>query len=66
MPNDEITEIRAIRHEISQECGHDIRRIAAYYRQVEMELKKSGDFRFEEQSFDHPAISAASHAANAK
>ena len=66
MPNDEISEIRQIRHEISQECGHDIRKIAAYYRQIEMELKKSGDFRFEEQSCDHQAMSATSDATNAK
>ena len=50
MPNDEIAEIRKIRHEISEECGHDIHKIAAYYRRVEEELKKSGDFRFEERS----------------
>ena len=40
MSNDEIAEIRKIRHEISEECGHDIRKVAAYYRQVEEELKK--------------------------
>ena len=66
MPNDEISDIRRIRHEISQECGHDIRKIVAYYRQVEMELKKSGDFRFEEPSCDHEAMSPTSDAANAK
>ena len=66
MPNDEISEIRRIRHEISQECGHDIRKIAAYYRQVEMELKESGDFRFEECSYDRQELSATGDAANAK
>jgi len=50
MPNDEISDVRRIRHEISEECGHDIRRVAAYYRRVEEELKKSGEFRFEDQS----------------
>ncbi|NQT17684.1 MAG: hypothetical protein HQ582_33320 [Planctomycetes bacterium] len=58
MPNDEIGEVRKIRHEISEECGHDIRRVAAYYRRVEEELKKSGDFRFEEQSFAPQSVSA--------
>ena len=66
MPNDEIAEIRKIRHQISEECGHDIRKIAAYYRQVEEELKKSGDFRFEEQSSDPQALSAPSDAGTAK
>ncbi len=62
MPNDEISEIRRIRHEISQECGHDIRKIAAYFRQVEEELKNSGEFRFEEQSCGHQAVCATSDA----
>jgi len=50
MPDDEVAELRRIRHEISGECGHDISKVAAYYRQVEEELKKSGEFRFEEQT----------------
>ncbi|MHC4401747.1 MAG: hypothetical protein ACYTG0_18910 [Planctomycetota bacterium] len=51
MPNDEVGEVRRIRHEISEECGHDVRKVAAYYRQIEEELKRSGEFRFEAQSF---------------
>ena len=47
MPNDEIGDIRKIRQQISEECGHDIHKIAAYYREVEKELKASGKFRFE-------------------
>jgi len=66
MPNDEIAEIRKIRHQISEECGHDIHKVAAYYRQVEEELKKSGQFRFEEQSPGPQAVSATSNAENAK
>ncbi len=50
MPKDEVAEVRRIRHEISEECGHDIRKVAAYYRQVEEELRKSGEFRFEERT----------------
>ena len=65
MPNDEIAEIRMIRHRISEECGHDIRKIAAYYRQVEEELRNSGDFHFEGQSSDPPAVSTSRHAENA-
>jgi len=52
MPDDEIAEIRRIRHRISEECGHDIHRIAQYYRQVEEELRESGEFRFEDRSPD--------------
>ena len=52
MPNDEIADVRRVRHEISEECGHDIRKAAAYYRQIEEDLRKSGDFRFEEMSVD--------------
>jgi hypothetical protein len=66
MPNDEIAEIRKIRHQISEECGHDIHKVAAYYRQVEEELKRSGEFRFEEQSLDPQAVSATDNAGNAK
>jgi hypothetical protein len=58
MPNDGISQIRKIRHEISEECGHDVRKIAAYYRRVEEELKKSGDFRFEDQTLDLQTTSA--------
>ena len=50
MPNDEVGEVRRIRHEISEEYGHDIRKVAAYYRQVEEELKRSGEFRFEDRT----------------
>jgi len=60
MPNDEIAEVRKIRHEISEECGHDVRKVAAYYRRVGEELKKSGEFRFEEPSADSHAASAGS------
>ena len=66
MPNDEIAEIRKIRHRISEECGHDIHKVAAYYRQVEEELKKSGQFRFEEQSSDPQTVSTSSNPENAK
>ena len=66
MPNDEIAEVRKIRHRISEECGHDIHKVAAYYRQVEEELKKSGQFRFEEQSTDPQTLPATSDGENAE
>jgi hypothetical protein len=46
MSDDEIKIIRQVRHEISADCGHDIDRVAAYYRRVEEELKRSGKCRF--------------------
>ncbi len=46
MHDDEIADIRRIRHEISAECGHDVDRVVAYYRRVEEELRRSGRFRF--------------------
>lgn len=51
MPDDEVTRIRQIRHEISEECGHNVHKVAAYYRTVEKELKQSCDFPFEDSSF---------------
>jgi hypothetical protein len=42
-----IEEVRQARHEISRECGHDLHKVAAYYRDVERELRRSGRFQFE-------------------
>ena len=58
MQNDEISEIRRVRHQISEECDHDIRKLAAYYREVEAELKKSGQFHFEPSRGSHAAAAA--------
>ena len=60
MTNEEIAEIRKIRHQISEECGHDIHKVAAYYRQVEEELKKSGRYHFEPSRDSHAARNTAS------
>ncbi len=43
-----IEEVRQARHEISKECGHDLHKVASYYRTVEQELRQSGRFRFED------------------
>ena len=43
-----IEEVRKARHEISKECGHDLHKVASYYRKVEEELRQSGKFQFEE------------------
>ena len=44
----EIERIRAVRHRISEECGHDPKRLVEYYREVSRELRASGQFRFAE------------------
>lgn len=49
---DEIQEIRRIRHEISARHGHDLKRLLAYYKQMEDEFRKSGTYRFEESPFE--------------
>jgi hypothetical protein len=46
MIDDELAEVRRIRREISEQCGHDVHRVAAYYREIQNELKESGEFRF--------------------
>ena len=54
---DPMEEVRQARHEISEECGHDLHRVAEYYRQVEDELRQSEQYRFEEMSSDRPKAS---------
>lgn len=46
MSDYEIDEIRRIRHDISAEHGHDLRKIAEHYRNLEKELRKSGRYKF--------------------
>ncbi len=46
MFNEEIVEIRRIRHEISAQFNHDPRKVVAYYRNQEKKLLQSGEFRF--------------------
>ena len=46
MIDEEIQEVRAIRHAISQECDHDVRKLAAYLKSVETEMRTSGEFKF--------------------
>ena len=48
MPDEEINAVRKIRREISAQYGHNVHEVVAYYRRVQEELKKSGEFHFEE------------------
>lgn len=49
MSDYEIDEIRRIRHEISARHGHDLRKIAEYYRNLEKEFRESGRFKFADE-----------------
>ena len=52
-----VAEVRKARHEISEECGHDLHKVVEYYRSVEEELRRSGRFRFEETT---PSVGSGS------
>ena len=39
-------EVREVRREISEEFGHDLSRLVAYYQELETEMRKSGKYRF--------------------
>ena len=41
-----IDEIRRLRHEISEECQHDPKRLIEHYFELEKILRSSGEFRF--------------------
>lgn len=46
MADEIIREVRRVRHEISQRCGHDPHKVVAWYRAFQDELKRSGKYRF--------------------
>ena len=39
-------EVREMRRKISAEFGHDLKRLGAYYQELETEMRKSGKYRF--------------------
>ncbi|MBU6402958.1 MAG: hypothetical protein KGS61_21770 [Verrucomicrobia bacterium] len=45
-PDPEIEEIRAVRHRISAECGHDPKRLVERYRKLSRRLRRTGRFQF--------------------
>ena len=53
-----VEEVREIRMKISEECGHDLNRLIAYYQKVGEELRKSGKYKFadSEPSTEKPAF----------
>ncbi len=59
MSDYEIDEIRRIRHQISAEHDHDLRKIAQHCRQLEKELRESGQFKFADENLEEaPAAKA--------
>ena len=44
--NEVVEEVREIRMKISEECGHDLNKLLAYYQKVGEELRKSGKYKF--------------------
>ncbi len=45
MVDDEITEIRQVRHKISERYGHDVKRLVAHYQELQKELEASGKYK---------------------
>ena len=43
----EIAAARRVRHEISEECAHDVHEVAAYYRAASRQIRVSGEWRSE-------------------
>ena len=46
MSDYEIDQIRRIRKEVSAQQGHDLRKLAEYYRTIENRLREAGRHRF--------------------
>lgn len=55
--NEVVKEVREMRMKISEECGHDLNRLIAYYQKVGEELRESGKYKFAdpEPSAEKPA-----------
>jgi len=49
MSDYEIDQIRRIRHQISADHDHDLRKIAEHYRKLEKDLRESGRFKFADE-----------------
>ena len=41
-----VEEVREIRMKISEECGHDLNKLIAYYQKIEKEMRESGKYKF--------------------
>lgn len=47
-------EVHEMRRKISEEFGHDLNRLVAYYQKVENEMRKSGKYRFVDPPSEKP------------
>ena len=47
-------EVREMRRKISEEFGHDLSRLVAYYQEVENEMRKSGKYKFSDSPNGKP------------
>ena len=56
MSDYEIDEIRRIRRQISEKHGHDMHKVAEYYRSIENQLKETGRYRFAEEPGCHSDV----------
>jgi len=52
-----VADVRKARHQISAECGHDSKRLVAYYMEMEKKARQSGEYVFldEEDRFSRDA-----------
>ena len=46
IPDPIVAEVHESRHKISAQFGHDTERLAEHYRQLDNELRQSGEFQF--------------------
>ena len=56
--NEVVKEVREMRMKISEECGHDLNKLIAYYQKVGREMRKSGKYKFVDP--EHPDEKSAS------
>jgi len=61
MSDYEIDEVRRIRHEISAEHGHDLRKLAEHYHILENELRECGQFKFADQQTNEKQSASQQH-----
>ena len=47
-------EVREMRRKISEEFGHDLSRLIAYYQELETEMRKSGKYKFVDPPSEKP------------
>jgi hypothetical protein len=56
-----IEEIREVRRKISAEFGHDPRRLVEHYRELEREMRRTGQCQFRDAPVERPDEELALH-----